>query len=164
MLKNNLIIRVDLAMSPLGWRFTDNKWDLLPDRIQSRIHAISDVVSQEIQEKSRQFHHIGWRDVNVQDYHISSTASLEEDKHNSSQIIKHWFLKLDIPLDALVYLTWHNFNDAVAYVTEWGIFVEYWNSFFYPFDILNIFDDTMQWAVLCGTEEVARYICQNSSC
>lgn len=142
-----------------GWRFTDPKWDKLPEDILSKIQPLSPQQSELIERAGTALRFHGPYVAKTDAYNIVSQTSLVENTEQDSITIGNWF-------DALsgnetrkeVYVSWVSTVTPAAVIAPWKIFVQYWNSFFYPFDVVNVFDDSLNWAVLLGQEEYAVYV------
>lgn len=93
--------------------------------------------------------------INVDRYHATELCCLEEGDDGTYNHVNAWLYALPIGPGEGIYVSWCN---GQSVVTDWATFVEHWDSFWYPFDVLNIFDDTLAWGVLFGPEGFAAYV------
>jgi hypothetical protein len=143
---------VSLADFPLAWRFTDERWTRLPDQVLEGIKPLSATRFREIVARSP-FEVLLTCRPDFSGFDISKPISLEE----KNDATKSWFLNLPIASNSQVYLCWST-HEGLAAVTSWRTFVDYWDDFWYPFDFLFIFDETRNWAVCLGSEEIAVFL------
>ncbi len=143
----------------LSWRFTDPKWDLLDNDTLARILPLTHQKEEEIFKLSLEVreHYIYPHLINHRNYHAVSDVSLDEEKTDSDIYIPEWFSGLNLDDAESIYCCWSHVRGNPAVVTDWSVLKTYWNSFFYPFDTITVFDETLDWAVLFGMEENAVY-------
>jgi hypothetical protein len=146
---------VPLVEFPYSWRVLDDRWDRLPDAVLKRIHPLSLKRGQLVAELGSVFRNPGPFHVNTSCYHATRHRSLKVNNSGSEEAIREWLG--DLPLDPheVVYASWGN-NAAV--VIDWQTFVSVWDSLWYPFDVLDVFDDSLGWGVLFGPEEFAVFV------
>ena len=137
-----------------AWRITDARWDKLPTEVLERICPLSTQYSTTICELSTAFQMPETRQVSG-DYRISQWTSLEENGHTDRERIKNWLIHLPIQQTECVYVFW---KGNVTIVVEWNLFVQIWDSLWYPFDNVYVFDETLDWAAMFGPEERAIYV------
>ncbi len=137
------------------WRITDDRWDSLPSEILEHIIPLSSERSEQICQRGRAFRQEESPHAPSSSYHTVSQCSLESVDSADDEHIQQWFKTLPIKQIEQVYISW---GDNVAAITEWSIFTKVWNSLWYTFDAVEVFDDTLKWAVLFGPEEIATYL------
>jgi hypothetical protein len=140
---------IPLSEFALAWRITDEHWDKIPTAKLKQIQPLAPNRAREVGKHRQAFR---LRTVNTEFYHVAIDCSLEEKDESDGARIKCWFRSLPIVPVEQVSVSW---SDDVALVTEWATFIEIWDSLWYPFDTLTIFDDFRTWAVLMGPEEHA---------
>lgn len=126
-----------------SWRITDDRWSSLPEPVLHRIKPLSPEKSKGVFEKTRL--------LDPGCYRATRHVSLE----GETESVKLWFRKLPIASNDEIYLCWER---DVAAVTDWSTFVNVWDDFWYPFDRLYVFVDSLQWAVVLGPEEEADFV------
>lgn len=142
-----------------AWRITDKQRASLSAAVLQHILPISSAGSKEICRRGRSFRCNKPPYVNTAYYHVMSHCSLEGTNTSNEDRIQHWFRQLPIKGTEQLYISW---GDSVAIITEWAIFTEIWDNLWYPFDAVDIFDETMDWAVLFGPEEFAVFLASGS--
>lgn len=135
-----------------AWRLTDDRWDELPDAVLKRIVPLSLMRGEQIVELSSIFRNSGPFCVNASRYHVTHSVTLAETDATSAQRVQGWLTTLPVHPRESVYVSWGN---RAAIVTEWSTFVGVWDSLWYPFDVLDVFDDSLSWGVLFGPEQFA---------
>ena len=143
-LKNHSI---EMENFKLKWRFTDIHWNKLPEIKLSQIiplsrtgaNVISEIIKKEKISLNIPFTHNHFRTIDK--------AKILE---NNEQIVKEWLFKRTIPLEQEIILYWDN---ETAAITNWKIFVEYFDDFFYlGSDNLEVFGESLNWMLLCFHE------------
>lgn len=140
---------------PYAWRVTDERWALLPNEVLARIQPLSLERGKQVARQGSVFRHSGPFYVNIEHYHVVEACSLETRSHSEGGNVRQWLSQLPINPQEQVYVSWGN-NAAVA--TDWITFSMVWENLWYPFDVLDVFDDSLNWAVLFGPEEFAVFI------
>lgn len=138
-----------------AWRLTDERWDRLPDGVLERIHPLSPGMRGKQMWEQDQLFRYPRALVNGNRYHATELCCLEDGYDGTDNHVKAWLQALPIEPCEEIYISWSNLE---AVVTDWATFVEYWDSFWYPFNVLNVYDDTHAWGVLFGPEEFAAYV------
>lgn len=141
-----------------AWRLTDSRWDKLGDDLLGRIHPLSPQRCREVEELSKVMRNHGPYTPRTENYHIVSGTSLVEETEEDSRRILQWLSSLPIKEDEGIYVNWGNIAPCTAVVTDWDTFRQVWSSFWYPFDVVDVFDDSLNWGVLLGQEEHAVYV------
>ena len=141
----------------LNWRFRDPRWDLLDQRTISRIHPLSTNSTFELFNLGKSIRGNYPYNLNAELYYAISDFSLNEEIEGQTVKISDWFDSLPIIKDEKVYCLWSRFIPFSAVITDWEVFIINWNTFFYPFDVMTIFDSTREWGLLFGQEEQVVY-------
>jgi hypothetical protein len=149
---------INIAGFAYAWRITDPKWDKLPNAVLRQLKPLSEAASRVVDEKSMSLRRRGPFIVCEENYRIVSDCSLVDAEPHEVQRIRSWFLGLPIESSEQIYVHWANVEPTTTIVTEWATFREVWDSLWYPFDALDVFDDTLAWAVLMEQEEQALYV------
>lgn len=154
MVKYSLTDLISIRDFAFVWRITDARWDTLPTDVLERIRPLSARRSKEVCELSSVFQNVQTRQVS-EIYQISRRTSPEGITPSDRDRIAGWLVGLPIQQSECVYVCWSN---MVAIVVEWSVFIQIWDSLWYPFDHVFVFDETLDWAVVFGPEELAVYI------
>ena len=142
---------------PLTWRITDERWDNLPISILSQLQPLASADAQLFAKKVAVFRQMGPFIPKEEVLKVKSSQSLVEETIEHSAGIQHWFASLPIRCDESVYVHWSHV-EPTALITTWSLFRSIWNSLWYPFDSMEVFDETGAWAVLLGQEELAWFM------
>lgn len=134
---------------PLAWRWTDEKYALLPDNVLSRI----------IPQTNEQAAHL-FKDS----LRFCGTDGLDEKQFSLIQIItkdvepalvSEWLIACHNNAETTVFLSW---QPNIAVSTTWGIFAQYWTEFCYPAsDDLNVWSEANSWMLLYHHEELLQF-------
>lgn len=139
---------IEMEDFTLKWRFTDSTWNKLPENHLNQIVPLSNIGAKEI---SRTIKNAG-TSLNIpftnNYFKIIDKAKILE---NNEQIIKKWLYSRGIPFKQEIILYW---DDETAAITNWKMFVKYYDDFFYGgSDDLDIFDESLSWMLLCFHED-----------
>jgi len=127
----------------LKWRFTDEKFDKLPDQDLDNLQPLDSDASTFL-----------WNYIAKTKLHsdmpfkkdffrtIVNTRIIEQNKKE----IKKWLYQRGIPLDKSVFLSWDTENAMIA---PWQLLIKYFDSFYYhSSDDLTVIDQSLDWALL----------------
>ncbi len=138
-----------------AWRITDEKWDCLSSDVLQHIRPLTLQRGSLVSEQAGTFRYGGPFYVNTTHYHVTSDCSCRVDNSvGYENKVNHWLSQLPINPNEAVYVSWSN---DVAIVTDWGTYKVTWDSLWY-LDVLAVFDDSLEWAVLFGPEEFAVFV------
>jgi len=143
-----------------AWRITDPRWAVLREDALRRFKPLGLARSTQVFNACAAFGRVPYP-CDPRNYHAVSRESLEENESSDSQRIHSWLRALPIPPDSEVYLCWAS-QQGVAAVTDWANLIDNWSDLWYPFDLLCILDDTLDWAMILGPEEEAYFIQRNA--
>ncbi len=155
MIKRTVGDTISIDEFAYNWRINDAHWDKLSDDLLRQILPLSAKRVQEVMEAAKSLYHPGPYMLRTENYHAKSQASLETDTPGNAVLTNEWLSSLPIASDEEIYVCWLTSDAAV--ITSWGIFKHVWESLWYPFDFVAVFDETLNWAVLLGREEIAVY-------
>lgn len=150
---------IDIDAFPFVWRITREPWDVLPAETLVKIHPLGASRAEDLHERSS----VAFRDSNWYfprqdgfEQRIGGSG-IEGITEESNEGVKETLRSFPIDADEQVYVTWHQGLHPAIFI-RWGDFIPIWDSLVYPFDIVNVFDDTMRWAVLFGPEDGFVYV------
>lgn len=132
----------------LGWRFTDEKYDLLPEIHLKQLKPLNKIASKFI-----------WDFISTSGLHIHSpfkygffkTIDKAKILDSNEKEIKKWLYQRGISFDKEVFLSWQP-NSAM--IVPWKLLIKYFDSFYYgSSDDLTIIDQSLNWAVLFYHED-----------
>jgi hypothetical protein len=130
----------------LKWRFTEEKYDKLPDDHLNQLNPLD-----------RQGATFLWNYISDKRLHentpfrkdlfkVIDKAKILQDNQPE---IKKWLYQRGFPFDKQVYLSW---QPEEAIIVPWKLFVKYFDSFYYS-DDLTIIDQSLNWALLFYHED-----------
>jgi len=125
------------------WRFTEEKYDLLPDNHLNEMKPLDKEASNFLDNfigKTSLHNHIPFK---KDFFKTIDKAKILEGNENE---IKKWLYHRALPFDKPVFLSW---DSKTSMKTKWKYVVKYWDSLFYGgSDDLTVFDDSLEWALL----------------
>ena len=130
---------------PLKWRWTDSRWNKLPQEALHAIRPLSESKARELCQYS----------LECTD-HSGLMESLFErvsriDTFDDSSDIRLWLLARTSDLNQTVAVSWD--NDLAALV-RWKVFCDYWDDFCYPAsDDVAIFPLSGEWMLSYSHDE-----------
>jgi hypothetical protein len=154
MVTYNLSDTVDITDFPYAWRVTEERWARLPDALLHRLKCLNSEKAAAVCQQGRGFRAPNAL-INGAEYHGKIGISLDYENDDGIRCIREHLLSLPIRGSEEVYVSWS--NDA-ALISDWSTFCLIWDDLWYPFDVIEVFDDSLDWAVLMGPEEYAIYV------
>jgi hypothetical protein len=127
----------------IKWRFTEEKYDMLPDEHLQEIKPFD--------SKASLFLHDFIMKTTLHDQipfkkNFFKTIDTIYRTDDNEPEIKKWLYHRGLSFDKTVYLTW---DPQTSLKTKWKYVVKYWDSFFYSSsDDLTVFDESLNWALL----------------
>lgn len=132
----------------LKWRFTEDKFDKLPDEHLQQIKPLDGEASQFLWEFIMQsnLHN----DVPFKQGFFRAIDKAKILNNNQSEI-KKWLYQRGFAFAKPVFLSW---QPTEAAIVSWKIFINYFDSFYYgSSDDLTIIDCSLNWALLFYHED-----------
>ena len=133
----------------LAWRWTNEKYALLPEIVLARI----------VPQASEQAEHLFKNSAC-----FCGTDGLDEKQLSLVQIgtkdvvpalVSEWLFACHNDAETPVFLSW---DPKTAASTTWGIFAQYWGEFCYPAsDDLNVWSEANSWMLLYHHEEFIQF-------
>ena len=132
----------------LKWRFTDEKYDKLPDQHLGLLRPLDKTAAQFLSDY-----------IDTNNLHgdvpfkkgFFRTIDKAKVLANNQKEIKKWLYQRGLPFEKLVFLSWSH-EDAM--IVPWKIFIKYFDSFYYGgSDDLTVIDQTLTWALLLYHED-----------
>lgn len=127
----------------LSWRFTNEKYDKLPDEHIEQLKPLDneastflwDYISTTMLHNDTPFKKVFFRT-------IDKARILD----GNEKEIKKWLYQRGIQFDKPVFLSW---QPTEAMIVPWKLLIKYFNSFYYGgSDDLTIIDQSLNWAIL----------------
>jgi len=125
---------------PLAWRWTQPTHALLSPEVLTRIRPLSP--SQAARAR-----------VGAPEGGASAVSCSTSDSHPAE--IRSWLLRLQPNVEVPVAVCW---SKDLGVETDWGLFVEHWDDFCYPFDEVTIQPVTGGWLLLYHGEEQFEFV------
>lgn len=146
--RNNTALNIrpmEIQSLPLAWRWTDEKYALLPEDVLAKISPLPVEESVLLYKASLSF--LSKDGLNEKLFSIIELSTSDA----SSEEVTTWLRERHQVEDTLVYLSW---QPDLAVKTTWGVFCEYWSDFCYPVsDDLVIRSNQCKWVFLYHHEE-----------
>lgn len=134
---------VSLQEFRLKWRFSGPKYNKLPSEVLSKIRPLCERSSSQIAEVAKRLQ------VKIKTLGMCDNIRVNSD-HDRTEI-KAWLLeRLPITKDE-VFVSW---DLKTGIITNWGLFCDYWDDFWYPGDDLVIWSSDEDWTIYFSHEEV----------
>lgn len=146
--------RIPIQDFVYAWRLTDEKYDLLPEKLLERVTFLNQSASERIQRPDEPL-----RDnlaPNERLYEIHEAMSLKGSDSADHDRYRHWLASLPVPCSEQIYVLYQG-SEPHAVVLDWFTFVATWDSWWYA-DDLDVFDDSMGWALIIHHEEEAWFV------
>nr|NQU91175.1 DUF2947 family protein [Bacteroidota bacterium] len=140
---NNIDIHIiSIHDFPLNWRFTDEKYNLLPDDHLGELKPLDREASNYLDDFIIKSTLLDQHPFKNAFFRTSDNARIIG---GDEKEIKKWLFQRALPFDKTVYLSW---DSETSMKTKWKYVVKYWDSFFYEAtDDLIVFDDSLEWAL-----------------
>ncbi|MBC7536928.1 MAG: hypothetical protein H7258_14655, partial [Ferruginibacter sp.] len=139
-----------IPMDNLGrkWRFTDNKYDKLPEKHLDRLKPLDNQAAKFLWDyiaKINLHEDIPFK----KDFFL--TIKKVKVLDGNEQEIKKWLYQRGLPFDKAVFLSW---DQTDAMIVPWKLLIKYFDSFYYGgSDDLTIIDQSLNWALLFFHED-----------
>jgi len=130
---------------PLKWRWTDSRWNKLPEKALNAIQPLTESKARELCQYSIEFTD-----------HSGLIESLFErvariDAPDASPEVRQWLLARSSDLKQMVIVSW---DSNLAALVRWDAFCEYWDDFCYPSsDDAAIFPMSGGWMLIYSHDE-----------
>jgi hypothetical protein len=132
-----------LADFPLSWRWTDPKWNRLPDSALQQISPLTQAKAKELWRISGHF--VLPNGPKVDMFECSSWVDATVDTPDAFGKVRGWLLGRLSDREQRVIVSW---DKDIAVVTNWGVFCDYWNDFCYPAsDDTSVFPQSFDWVL-----------------
>ncbi|MES2109259.1 MAG: hypothetical protein V4577_10945 [Bacteroidota bacterium] len=133
---------------PLKWRFTEKKYDILPELHLNQLKPLDVNAAKFL-----------WEHINVVRLHddvpfkkgFFKTIDKAFIGEGNGRDIKKWLYHRGLPFDKEVYLSW---QPDSAMIVPWKLLIKYFDAFYYGCtDDLTVIDESLNWAVLFYHED-----------
>jgi hypothetical protein len=130
---------------PLKWRWTDPRWNKLPDHALNSIQPLSETKARELCQHTLTFSN----QSGLVESQFENIARI--DTSDDSDEIRRWLLARSSDLNRTVVVSWDN---KLAALVGWEVFCEYWDDFCYPSsDDVVIFPLSGDWMLFYSHDE-----------
>ena len=126
----------------LKWRFTEEKYNVLPAHHLEQIRPLNKTASKMLYDLTNVMFDRGSRLSPTRFLHIEwvNYANTLE----GEQETKKWLYRLGLPFEREVYASW---DSQTAVITNWKMIVKYWSDFEYSDDLVVV-DKNLTWALV----------------
>lgn len=130
----------------LKWRFTEEKYDKLPDQDLEQLKPLDNQAAKFL-----------WDYITQTDLHKDTpfkkdyfrTIDKARILYGNEKVIKKWLYQRGLPFDKPVFLSW---QPTEAMIVPWKLLIKYFDSFYYAED-LTVIDQSLNWALLFYHED-----------
>ena len=134
---------------PLKWRWTDLRWNKLPDDALNAIQPLSESKTRELCQ-----HSLAFEDQSGLIESLFETTARINTSGNELEI-RQWLIDRSSDLNQTVVVTWDN---ELAALVKWEVFCEFWDDFCYPSsDDVMIFPLSGEWMLSYSHDEYFIY-------
>ena len=127
----------------LKWRFTEEKYNVLPPHHLEQIRPLDKPASKMLNDLTNARLDARFLLDPSQFKYIDSAHV--PDGFESELTVKKWLYRRGLPFDREVYVSWH---PDYAAITTWKMIVKYWSDFWYSTsDDLVVVDKSLNWAL-----------------
>ena len=112
-----------LSHFSLNWRWTDPKWNQLPENVLSQIRPLCEAKARELWEQPLILGASSRLEADLVDHVTELEPSQDEQK------VRHWLQQRVSNDRQQVFITW---DRQTAVLTTWKVFCDYWDDFCYP--------------------------------
>ncbi len=131
---------------PLKWRWTDERWNLLPLEISQKIIPLTERKAEEIDKIHRQYLSSDGLDDEI--FQKIETIGTET---TDILVVQNWLKSRILIEQNYIVISW---NQKLAVKTTWEIFCNYWDDFCYPAsDDITISSADLTWLLFYFHEE-----------
>jgi len=140
----------------LSWRWTNPKWNVLPEAVLAQIHPLTEAKASELwpfaQTLGNDLYHILLRQRRKgSSTHFIVESTQEIDATQEHEVVQAQLALLLPQEEQKVVVMW---DRTVAVTLSWSVFSEYWDDFCYPAsDDVFIWPQSQDWFLLYYHEE-----------
>lgn len=130
------------------WRFTEEKYDLLPDQHLDQLKPLDKEAAKFLWDyiAKTNLHN----DISFKKDFFSTVDNIKISDNNEKEV-KKWLCHRGLPFDKYVFLSW---DETDAMIVPWKLLIKYFDSFYYSgSDDLTIIDQSLNWALLFSHED-----------
>jgi len=125
----------------LNWRWTDERWNKLPDSAVARIRPFTEAKAKELWRIAGHYALSDGPRVNL--FECTPWVDASVNIPNTETKIRRWLNEHFSDTDSDVIVSW---DQATAVLTNWGVFCDYWDDFCYPAsDDVTLFPPSINW-------------------
>ena len=139
---------VSISEFRLKWRFTEEKYTVLPDIHLNQLKPLDKEAALFLST------YISKVDLHAEvpfKKDFFRTIDMINVSENNAAGVKKWLYERGLPFDKNVYLSWSN---TEAMIVPWKILIKYFDSFYYSgADDLTVFDENIQWSLMFFHED-----------
>lgn len=127
----------------LKWRFTDEKYDMIPHQHLAQFKPLDKIASEFLWNyiSNAEVHN----DIPFKKNYFRVIDKMKVLDDNEKEV-KKWLYQRRLPFEKSVYLSWGKENSMIV---PWKMLIKYFNCFYYPIaDDLSVIDQSLSWAIL----------------
>ena len=132
----------------LNWRFTEEKYDKLPDQHLNQLKPLDSEASQFLWDYIANTNLHSDIPFKKDFFRTIDKAQISDDNEKE---IKKWLYQRGFSFDKSVFLSW---QPSDAMIVPWKLLIKYFDSFYYSCsDDLTVIDQNLNWALLFFHED-----------
>lgn len=132
----------------LKWRFTEEKYDKLPDQHLEQLKPLDKEAANFLWDYMAKTNLHSDTPFKKDFFQTIDKARILEDNEKE---IKKWLYQRGLPFDKPVFLSW---QPTEAMIVPWKLLIKYFDSFYYrSSDDLTVIDQSLNWALLFYHED-----------
>jgi len=152
---------MDLETEPfskfdLAQRLEDPQHEGLPAAVLGLLRPLSSSGELLVREVARRFRRMGPFVPLIAEFSVFATIDLNIEDIEDTKRLQQWLVCLPVNCASTVCVHWSHRNCAL--LTDWSTFRAVWNSLWHPFDVVEVFDEGLEWALLLGQEDVGWFM------
>jgi hypothetical protein len=135
-----------LERFPLAWRWTDQRWNLLPPEKLAGIRPLVKAKATEAYQHRQRFVNRSRLRPDL----FPSRSEFDDSQTNDPTSARAWLKCKPVDGDPVVFICWEHHT---AVVTVWSIFCDFWNDFCYPLDCVVVWPESEAWVLVYSPDE-----------
>lgn len=129
---------------PLSWRFTEQKYNILPQDILDKIKPLNESKTSMLY---KEFVSIFWHDYSLNKHKAEIISKIDIENSNEIEVEK-WLKNIITNSVGKIVIYWiHPGGADTSLITEADVFCDYWDDFYYGSDEILIWPVTENWLI-----------------
>ncbi|SIO67993.1 hypothetical protein SAMN05444166_8491 [Singulisphaera sp. GP187] len=143
---------IPFADWPIAYRFTSENYNVLNSETLASIRPLAAAAAQEL---ARRHDLIRLMNTVRSNMPMPGWVRTEIDPSDLEKT-RSWLRSRPIPAEDDVFVEW-SASDGGAAIVKWGTLCEFFDDFWYPFEVVLVTDDSSGWRLLFGPNDEVRW-------